>query len=167
MALVGEGLVVAERDLLDEPRSHHSPLQFEAHRARPAFVRDAGHRPFRVRRPAVGRRCLDVACRERGAEKVAREKFEIVRNVGCGRNRRVVHPRRGVQRANDAARGFDLEGADVPDGQIEDQADVAGGNGVESFRHGDDNSLRRGLPRGGPDSCPRTRSLVTRFRAPD
>ena len=136
MALIEERMAVAEREFLGELRAHHRLLQREARRdgaPRPLLADEA---PGGIGRPAMRRRArLDIAGTERGAEEIAGKVFQVRLDLRIVRDRRIVDPRRGVQRGKRAAAGLNREAADMADGEIDGECDARRRDTMESVCH--------------------------------
>ena len=134
--LVDEGMAVAKDDLLRQPRAHHLFLQCKA-RDRPArrMLARLDKVPAGIRRPAMRGRFLHVVAPKRCAEKIAREAAEVWKDRLVVGDRRIVYPRRRVERRQVSAAEKNLDRAEMPDVEIDFDADPLGENRVETFGH--------------------------------
>ena len=110
VALVEEGMVVAQSQLLQHARPHHRPVQYEG-RGGAAALDGTGidKAPWRIGRPAMRRRRLDIGRREGCAEEIAGNAGEMRRTLKAFGRLLVVRPRRAVERRGAASVALDLE----------------------------------------------------------
>src|SRR5688572_25400968 len=123
MPRVDEGVAVAKRDLLDQARAVGTLLKRKArHGTALRMFRRVLVLPARIGRPAVGRHARIVSAAERRAEEVAGKEAKIGWNRLVVCNRGVIDPGRRVERRQAPSVALDLEGPDVADRQVNDEA---------------------------------------------
>ena len=136
VALVGEGVAAAERDLLGEARAHDRPGQHVARGRAVAAVprrraRPSAHWPA-SRAPGPASTSL-VA---KGAQKKSPDRYFRFGGIsGSSITALSFDPRRGVERRQLPPADLDLEGADMADVEVERQAHARRGDGVEFLGH--------------------------------
>src|SRR5205085_10772510 len=87
--------------------------------------------PRRVRRPTVGRRRFEIAGGKRRTEEVAGEEAQIRGQAFVAGDRRIIDPRRRVQRLDASTALLDLQRADLTCADVDDRTDPVSLDRVE------------------------------------
>ena len=125
VALIEEGVTVADGELLDQPRAQHALFQLVTGGLAALGMRfDAKKRPARIAGPAMRRRRLDIAEAKRRAEEITGQEAEIGVEALVLIDRLVLDPGGGMQRLDRAAILLSRKDTNVSAAQVERRLDA-------------------------------------------